>query len=56
VSISPNAAAEHFGWLARFWALDTPTSSALTRERLDWHPTGPTLVADLDQGHYFEAP
>jgi nucleoside-diphosphate-sugar epimerase len=53
VSISPDTAAEHFGWMARFWALDTPTASALTQERLGWHPTGPTLVADLEQGHYF---
>jgi hypothetical protein len=29
-------------------------SSALTRKRLDWQPTGPGLIADLEQMRYFE--
>ena len=33
--------------------LDSPASSALTRELLDWQPTQPGLIDDLDQGHYF---
>ena len=32
VSISPEDASEHFGWLGRFLAIDSPASSALTRE------------------------
>ena len=52
-SIAPEQAADQFGFLAHFLALDLPTSSALTRESLSWEPTGPGLVADLDQGHYF---
>ena len=48
VSRSPEEAGEHFGWLAGFAGLDMPASSALTRERLGWHPTGPGLIADLD--------
>jgi hypothetical protein len=36
--------------------LDNPTTSARTRELLDWKPTHPGLLADLDQGHYFVAP
>ena len=36
-----------------FSALDSPASSALTRELLGWQPTQPGLIADLDQGHYF---
>lgn len=49
VSLSPEDAAQHFGWLAMFAAFDMPASSALTRERLGWQPTGPGLIADLDQ-------
>ena len=54
VSKSPAEAAEHFGWLAGFVGLDAPASSALTRERLGWEPTHPGLIADLEQGFYFE--
>ncbi|MFJ2868846.1 SDR family oxidoreductase [Kitasatospora sp. NPDC087314] len=55
-SVAPEAAAEHFAWLGAILALDLPTSSALTRELLDWHPTRPGLLEDLDRGHYFRAP
>ena len=54
VSVSPEDAGEHFTWLAHFLAADSPASSALTRELLDWQPTQPGLIADLDQGHYFQ--
>jgi nucleoside-diphosphate-sugar epimerase len=53
VSISLEDADEHFSWLARFFAADSPASSALTREMLGWLPTQPGLIDDLDQGHYF---
>ena len=52
-SVAPEAAAEHFAWLGHFLALDGPASSTLTRELLDWQPTGPGLLDDLDKGHYF---
>jgi nucleoside-diphosphate-sugar epimerase len=52
-SISPEQAGNHFGFLA-ITALDNPTSNALTRKALDWHPERPGLIADLDDGHYFE--
>ncbi len=52
-SIPPADASEHFTWLARFLAADSPASSTLTRERLGWHPTQPGLIDDLDKGHYF---
>ncbi len=44
----------HFGFLGAFFALDCPASSALTQEMLGWHPVQPGLIADLEQGHYFE--
>jgi nucleoside-diphosphate-sugar epimerase len=47
-SIAPEAAAEHFGWLAMFAGVDLPASSALTRQWLDWRPTGPGMIADLE--------
>jgi nucleoside-diphosphate-sugar epimerase len=55
-AIDPNDAGEHFGWLSAFLALDSPASSALTRELLRWQPTQPGLIEDLDQGHYFDKP
>jgi nucleoside-diphosphate-sugar epimerase len=54
VSISPEEAANHFGWFAHFAALDNPTSSAVTQERLRWRPTYPGLISDLDRPNYFE--
>jgi nucleoside-diphosphate-sugar epimerase len=54
VSIPPERAAEHFGWIGAFFALDAPASSKLTRERLGWQPTHPGLIADLEAGHYFQ--
>lgn len=52
-AVAAEDAGEHFGWLAGFLSLDVLASSALTRERLGWQPTGPTLLEDLEQGHYF---
>ena len=50
VSVSPNAAGGHFGWLARFLAADIPASSALTRTLLGWQPTCLGLIDDLERG------
>lgn len=55
VAMSPEEAAAHFGWLAMFAGLDLPASSAQTQERLGWNPTGPGLIADLENMRYFEA-
>lgn len=54
-SITAEQAGPHFGFLAHFLALDIPLSSALTRELLSWEPSGPGLLGDLGQGHYFAA-
>jgi len=48
VSISPEEAPAHFGVLAHFTTLDSPTSNLKTRERLNWTPTGPGLLDDLN--------
>jgi nucleoside-diphosphate-sugar epimerase len=53
VSVAPDAAADHFTWLANFLAADSPATSALTRELLGWQPTHPGLIDDLEHGHYF---
>jgi len=48
VSLSQQEAQTHFGWLAMFAGFDMPASSAQTRQRLGWQPTGPGLIADLE--------
>jgi nucleoside-diphosphate-sugar epimerase len=52
VSIAPAEAAGHFGWLAPFAGLDLQASSAQTREKLGWNPTGPALLNDLENMRY----
>ena len=54
VSKSREEAAAHFGWMALFFAMDGPASSAQTQQRLGWRPVQPGLIADLDAEHYFE--
>ncbi|WP_118178536.1 SDR family oxidoreductase [Paraburkholderia phosphatilytica] len=54
VSQTPEQAADHFGWFARFAAIDCPSSSEITRSRLGWQPEHPVLLADLGQPEYFE--
>ena len=53
-TLSPEAAAEHFGWLAAFVGWDMPASGAWTRDALGWRPTGPGLLADLGAMDYRE--
>jgi nucleoside-diphosphate-sugar epimerase len=55
-SIPAEQAGAQFGFLAGFLGLDAPASSMLTHELLDWQPTHPGLIEDLDKGHYFESP
>jgi nucleoside-diphosphate-sugar epimerase len=54
VAKSSEEAVGHFGWMARFFAIDGPASSAKTRQQLGWNPTRPGLIADLEHGQYFE--
>ncbi len=52
ISISPDQAAAHFGMIAIFAGTNMPASSALTQQWLDWHPSGPGLIADLDEAKF----
>jgi nucleoside-diphosphate-sugar epimerase len=54
VSKSSEEAADHFGWIARFFGIDGPASSQQTQERLGWRPVQRGLIADLNAEHYFE--
>ncbi|MBV9529076.1 SDR family oxidoreductase [Sphingomonas sp.] len=51
-SLAPQEAMAHFGWLGAFAGYDMPASSALTRERLGWTPTGPGMISDLERMNY----
>jgi hypothetical protein len=48
-SIAPEEAQAFFGWLSMIAAFDMPASSAQTRKKLGWNPTGPGLIASLEQ-------
>jgi nucleoside-diphosphate-sugar epimerase len=54
-SVPADRAADHFGWIGPMFALHARVSNEQTRKLLDWHPTHPGLIADLDAGHYFRS-
>ncbi|RYX84424.1 SDR family oxidoreductase [bacterium] len=54
VSLSAEEAGQHFGWLGPFASWDLPASSQQTQQRLNWHPTGPGLLTDLENMRYFD--
>jgi nucleoside-diphosphate-sugar epimerase len=51
-SVEADRAAEHFGWIGMFFGMDLPASSGITRRAFDWRPSHPTLLDDLNAGHY----
>ena len=55
VSIEPEQADAHFGFLGPLAGQDNPTSSALTQRLLGWRPGHPGLLADMAEPHYFTA-
>jgi nucleoside-diphosphate-sugar epimerase len=55
VSITAEEAPQYFGWMAHLATLDLAASSALTRQELGWHPTGPDLLTDLRNMDYIAA-
>jgi nucleoside-diphosphate-sugar epimerase len=52
-SIPSAEAVEHFGHLGRLVGLDSPATATITRDLLAWDPTGPSLLDDLEQDHYY---
>jgi nucleoside-diphosphate-sugar epimerase len=44
---------EHFAWFAGMAGGDMAVSSERTRKLLGWVPSGPSLLADLDQSAYY---
>ncbi|GAA1230833.1 SDR family oxidoreductase [Pseudonocardia alaniniphila] len=52
-AVPPEKVEAHFGWLGAFLSMDVQASSTLTRKQLGWHPVHTTLIADLEEGHYF---
>ncbi|RDC56614.1 NAD-dependent epimerase/dehydratase family protein [Pedobacter chinensis] len=53
VSKSGKEASEHFTWFEHFAGIDGPASAASTRAQLNWHPSHPTLMQDLQGNVYF---
>lgn len=51
-SLSAEEAPGYFGWMAMFAGMDFPASSAKTQAQLNWHPSGPGLIADLNAMNY----
>jgi len=52
ISIAPEQSQEHFGFLGLFAARDGAASSGQTRVQLGWHPSGPSLLTDLQNMRY----
>ena len=44
---------EFGGMLAHILSTDMPASSTITQELMGWKPTHPSLIEDIEQGHYF---
>lgn len=52
-SITPQEVNDYFGPLAAFAQINNPVTAKTTRELLNWTPAHPTLIEDLNKGHYF---
>lgn len=52
VAKSPEEAAAHFGFFARFAGMDVAASSDRTRARLGWSPQQPGLIADIEANYF----
>lgn len=51
-SITAEEAVGHFGWFAHMVAIDCPSSSKWTQEHLNWQPSQPFLLRDIQNGIY----
>jgi hypothetical protein len=54
-AVSAEDAGAHFGYLAPFVALDSPSSNARTEALLGWQPEHPGILADIERGGYLTA-
>ncbi|MEU7768626.1 hypothetical protein AB0B25_26455 [Nocardia sp. NPDC049190] len=52
-SIDPADAAAHFGWLSMMWAMPMTGDGGPAAATMGWAPSGPTLLEDLAERHYF---
>ena len=52
-SVAAADAVEHFGHVGHFVAVGSPATATATRKLLAWEPTGPSLLEDLEQDHYY---
>jgi nucleoside-diphosphate-sugar epimerase len=52
--VDASNAEDHFGWIALLVGLDGSASSEITRRLISWEPIAPSLLEDLDHGHYFD--
>ncbi len=52
VSKTPEEAKELLGFIGMVLSMGGSSSNAQTRESLDWTPTHPGLIEDLEQGTY----
>ncbi|MBN2692752.1 MAG: SDR family oxidoreductase [Burkholderiaceae bacterium] len=52
VGIPADQARAHFDWIGLFFGMDAPASNAMTRDRLGWAPSHPSLMEDISAGHY----
>jgi len=55
-SLTPEVPPAHLAWQSAYTSFTARVSNTLTRELLDWQPTHPGLLEDLDQGHYYRTP
>ena len=51
-SVPMDQARTHFDWIGMFFGMDAPASNAITRDRLGWSPSHPSLMQDITAGHY----
>ncbi len=54
-SIDAADAVEHVSYLGPIVMLEAAADASITRDLLGWAPSGPTLLEDLELGHYFRA-
>jgi len=52
VSKPVEEATDHFGWMGRFVAFDSPASSKHTQQELGWKPVQSSLLADMEQNYF----